>query len=735
MGFAGQNLEPLGPLPHNRLSSWKLQATTVEPTQEVKTHDAEIEPSPLTYPNRLNFTDVNRSSYANFTQAFKLNYMTPFWKKVKWGSVVRVKVAGGLPLTAPPPMLLSAQEPELSAVEMFRTLILAASDPRVEAVLMNFEIVTAGWGVLQETRRHMDYFRQSGKPLIGYSSLVTPKEVYLGSGCSEFYVAPEAYMSLKGFSIESTFLKSALKKAGVTPQVKKIGAYKSAADQWLREDMSEEQKEVTNALIGAISNHWVDQVAANVGSSKEEIRVLLDSAPYTVAPLVEGKIVTGAMYQDELDEMMKTRFGRNPGPLVQLILSLAKGMKEMTNQSKDKPSLVLEDEADAAEGKEKEDAMPKKAVRYLQAQKYGRKIKSGTFPGALGGSGKTSIAIIPASGAITGDFLSIPGQMGGIKPAPFREMVEQVAKDRSISGVVVWIDSPGGDAIASDYLWRDIQRLRKLKPVVACMANVAASGGYYMAMACEKIVCDPVSITGSIGVFNLKFSFEELFERLGYSVQRTSVGKFAEVDATERSLKPEEDEYLNANIRSTYEKFVGKCADSRNMTFEQLDGLAQGRVWTGQQALENGLVDSLGGLWQAVNTTCDLIEGRLMRNQPEDMIEKLKIQRDKVRISIIQPRKKPSPLGLLLGGAAAYAASAKAANQVMKEQPMMYMEDGFGSLYGQSGASMLSSPIATIDAEYLSGPSFQAFLGLLLKDRNFVQYLPILAMELLDELM
>jgi len=544
------------------------------------------EDAPLQIPNQLKFTD-DASGAEKALQSFKFNFMTPNWKKVAKGSVLQIDIQGDLPLTAGGNIFSGKG---LGVQQICSALLLGAHDPRIDAALIKLNFLNAGSSDLQEIRRHMDYFKQSGKPLVGFTNAVTQKEFYVGSGCSEFYVTPEAYLRLSGYSIPISFYKGALDKVGIEPQVERIGAYKSAGDTFSRYNASQENIEVIETLIESVAAHWKEQVAKDTNHSAVEANELIDTAPNDVAILNEGGWITGMKYADEMKDMMEERFGQI-SIAEQVFSTIGEGLSSMAFWNTKISSKPDQD----SNGK----------VKYIEAGTYLKKVK--TVAGAPGAKGQVKVLVIPVSGAIMNDLQAM---QNSITPDKFGQMISKAEENPNVDAVVVWIDSPGGDAIASDLMWRKVQRLSKTKPVVACMGNVAASGGYYISMGCDKIVCNPLTITGSIGVVSLKFTLEDLFERIGYNIDRISTGKFAEVEAGEKRFTPEEEKYYKDSVMSTYKKFVTKAAESRGMTYEEMNKVAQGRVWTGQQAVKLGLVDDLGGIWKAIDVAKELCQER-----------------------------------------------------------------------------------------------------------------------------
>ncbi|CAM6084639.1 unnamed protein product [Calypogeia fissa] len=468
------------------------------------------------------------------------------WQRVKKGSILKLKFAGSVTEQVP-----GRFSQGLSLPMICQNLIKAAHDPRIAGIVIRFEPLDCGWGKIDEICRHIDYFKKSGKFLVGFVVVAGEKEYYLACKCGEIYAPPGAYISLLGLKVQATFLGGVLEKAGVEPQVQAIGKYKSLGDQLTRKNMSEPNREVLTALLDDIYDNWLDGVSTSRGKTKQEVEELLNAGIFELPKLKEGGWVTDLKYEDEVEEMLKQRLG----------------IKE------------------------------EKTLPSVDYKRYS-KVKEWTL--GLSG-GRTKIAVLRAVGGISrarGGGLGISGE--GIVSDTFIEKIRRVRDAKEFKAVVLRIDSPGGDALASDLMWREIKLLAAKKPVIASMADVAASGGYYMAMAAGVIVAESLTLTGSIGVVTGKFNLGQLYERIGYTKEIISRGRFAELDAEQRSFSPEEQEYFARSAQNSYKSFRDKAALSRSMEIEKMEEVAQGRVWTGKAAATRGLVDAVGGFWRAV---------------------------------------------------------------------------------------------------------------------------------------
>ena len=313
-------------------------------------------------------------------------------------------------------------------------------DPRIVGIVVKIDPLQVGWAKLQEIRRHIELFKESGKFTVAYVERAGEKEYFLASAFDEIYAPPSASLSLRGLSVSGTFLRGVLEKIGIEPEIKRIGKYKSAGDQLLRTDMSEFQKEQLSALLDDIYDDFVDGIAGDRKKTRAEVEELLDSGVYDMERFLEGGWVDGLKYEDEVNDLIKERTG----------------------------------------GKDDE-------IRVVGLKKYSKVGRS-----AFNLDGGKIIAVVRTSGAITG------GTGGsGITSGAVISQLRALKKNKKVAAVVLRIDSPGGDALASDLMWREIQKLSEEKPVIASMADVAASGGYYMAMACKKIVAEALTLTGT----------------------------------------------------------------------------------------------------------------------------------------------------------------------------------------------------------------------------------------------
>ncbi|XP_058195094.1 serine protease SPPA, chloroplastic [Rhododendron vialii] len=477
----------------------------------------------------------------------KLRMLIEFpWRRVRKGSVLTMQLRGQVS-----DQLKSRFSSGLSLPQICENFIKAAYDPRIAGVYLHIEPLNCGWGKVEEIRRHILDFKKSGKFIVGYVPVCGEKEYYLACACEELYFPPSAYFALNGLAVQASFLGGVLENVGVEPQVERIGKYKSAGDQLIRKNMSEENCEMLTSLLDNIYGNWLDKVSHATGKERENIENFINEGVYQVEKLKEDGWITNIMYDDEVMSKLKERLG------------------------------IQED----------------KKLPVVDYRKYSR-VRKWTL--GLSG-GKDKIAIIRASGSISRVRGSFSVSSSGIVAEQFIEKIRSIRESKLYKAAIIRIDSPGGDALASDLMWREIKLLAASKPVIASMGDVAASGGYYMAMGTGAIVAENLTLTGSIGVVTGKFNLGKLYEKIGFNKEIISRGRFAELTAAEqRPFRPDEAKLFAEAAQNSYKQFRDKAAFSRSMTVDKMEEVAQGRVWTGNDAASRGLVDAIGGLSRAV---------------------------------------------------------------------------------------------------------------------------------------
>jgi protease-4 len=464
-------------------------------------------------------------------------------------STLILRLEGEIPERPPIefPIPFFEQQASSTVRDVWELLRKAAVDTRIKAVVFEPRGISAGWAKLDEIRSDLAQFRKSGKPLVAYLKGPGTREYYLATACDRIYMGPEEYLDVKGLRAEMMFFRGTLDKLGVQIEVEHAGKYKDFGDMFERKDMSPETKEVTNGILDDIYGRLLSTIATARKKSVEEIRATIDDGPFLAQPSVSKGLIDSLRYEDQM-------FG------------------------------------------ELKDRLKSGEIHKLSHRDYLR-----VTPASLGLEGKPRIAFLVGQGDITRGSSSddIYGEEG-IGAEGFDKLLRRAGSDNSIRAVIVRIDSPGGDAMASDDIWREMNLLSKKKPTVISMSDAAASGGYYMALTGDPIVAYPGTFTGSIGVVFGKPNLHGLFDKLGVTEDSLQRGRFADIDSEYEPLSPAARQKLREGIDVSYHDFVSKVAEARKRPYNQVEPLAQGRVWLGDQAKERGLVDELGGIDRAI---------------------------------------------------------------------------------------------------------------------------------------
>lgn len=461
-------------------------------------------------------------------------------------SVLVLRLSGDVPEKSPVEIPFLTNQQTLTVADVWMTLRKAAADSHIKAVVVEPDGLGGGWAKAEEFRSDIAEFRKSGKPVYAYLRTPQGRDYYVVSGADRIYLGPEDQFYLKGLRAELMFFKKTLDKLGVTVDVEHAGKYKDYGDQFTRSDMSPETREVTTALVDALYADLVNGIAQGRHQTADQVKASIDAGPFQATQALKAGFVDELRFEDEMWNELKSR-------------------------------LHLRD------------------IKRVPATTYVR------APAPAGVQGQTRVAFIVGEGdIIEGDPDNPATDEASLTAAGFDKLLQQVGNDSSIKAVIVRIDSPGGEVTASDEIWRQMNLLGKKKPMVISMSDVAASGGYYMAMTGSPIIAYPGTETGSIGVVFGKPNLHGLYDKLGITKDSVQRGKYAGIDSDYSSLTPDELKKLQDGIDDSYKQFVSKVAEARHRSFNQIEPVAQGRVWLGSQAQPRGLVDQLGGLDAAV---------------------------------------------------------------------------------------------------------------------------------------
>jgi protease-4 len=425
----------------------------------------------------------------------------------------------------------------------------AKTDDDIKGILLNLELVQGGMASLEEVRNALLDFKKSGKFIVAYHEIASEKSYYLSSVADQIYLHPQGTLEFNGLSSEVMFYKRLFDKAGIEPYIFRVGSFKSAVEPFFRENFSDSARYQTVSYLNSLNGHMLGQVAASRQIPAPRLKVISDSMlVHNAKDALRLKLVTKLGYFDEVQDYLRGKLG------------LAKDKK---------PGLItLGDYQDADKADEKE-----------------------------GNTSGNRIAVIYAEG----DIVTGKGSDDNIGSDKFAEAIRKARLDDKVKAVVLRINSPGGSSLASDIIYREVLLTKKVKPIIASMSDVAASGGYYIAMACDTIVAHPNSITGSIGVFGVLPNIQPLLaDKLGITVDRVTTGKFSDLPTITRALSPYEKQQMQLEVNEIYADFTSKAALGRHMPVERLRRIASGRVWSGSEGKQIGLVDVLGSYEDAL---------------------------------------------------------------------------------------------------------------------------------------
>jgi protease-4 len=473
-------------------------------------------------------------------------------------SVLAMRVAGSLPDYVPEdPIRKIFGGPDQSLSNFVLQFKKAKVDKRIKMILLTVDMSAVGWGKSEEIRDAIADFRSSGKEVYAYMEFATDKEYYIASACDKVYLAPPGELFINGLAADVMFFRGSLDKLGIYPDMVQMGKYKTAVETFTRKDMSDANREFMNSWLDDQFTRYVDAIARARGKSGDDVRKIIDDAPYSAAKSKELGLIDGVAYRDDLENELKSKLGYKESEQLSLV----------------------------------------RASSYHEVE-----------PESLGLNEGEKIALIYATGEIgSGRSENSPSGSQSIGSDTLAKALNDARDDKSIKAIVIRVDSPGGSGLASDIIWHAVESAKAKKPVVISMGDVAASGGYYIAAGANKIIAQPSTITGSIGVFAGKPVMKGFYDWLGISNEYLLRGKQAGMFRESEKFTPEERAKFEDLVKRMYwEDFVPKVAKGRGKTPEYVDTVAQGRVWTGAQGKERGLVDEFGGLDRAIEVAKEL---------------------------------------------------------------------------------------------------------------------------------
>ncbi|MBI1768043.1 MAG: signal peptide peptidase SppA [Bacteroidetes bacterium] len=439
-----------------------------------------------------------------------------------------------------------AEETAIGLLSLKSSIAHAKTDPAIKGIYLEVSFFQGGYAVAKEIRESLLDFKKSGKWVIAYSEMYSEASYYLASVADKIYLNPEGEIEFNGLAIEVSFFKKMFDKLDIKPEIFRVGDFKSAVEPFFLEKMSEANRLQLKELIDGINSSTKNEIAESRKINSNELKKIADQMLVTSPQDAERhKLIDSLFYFDQVQADLRSRLG------------LGKNKK----------------------------------ITFVKYSKYKKSFISPS-------TSKNEIAVIVAEG----DIVSGKAKEGLIGSETFAEELRKARTNDKVKAIVLRINSPGGSALASDVMWREVRLAAKEKPIIASMSHLAASGGYYMAMGCDTIVAEPSTITGSIGVFSVLFDLSSFLDKkIGITFDEVKTGEVGELVTVTRPLTPFEKSVWQKRTDKIYEDFTSKAAEGRHMNVEQLRKVASGRVWTGEQAKERGLVDVIGGFDDAVS--------------------------------------------------------------------------------------------------------------------------------------
>ncbi|MDY0906547.1 signal peptide peptidase SppA [Pedobacter sp. CFBP9032] len=444
------------------------------------------------------------------------------------------------------PIVGSDEKNGIGLNDLLRSIKRAKTDDNIKCIYLNVSSPNAGYATMREVRNALIDFKKSHKKIISYSEVYTQSAYYLASVADKIYLNPEGALEFKGFSSELTFFKGTLEKVGVEMQVIRVGNYKSAVEPFVLDKMSDYNRKQVTAYVGGLYNTFLSDIAKSRDIKKDTLYNIADQ--YRIRQPQDAlnfKMVDGLKYKDQILEELKGISGRTKS----------------------------------------------ENIRSVDINDY---AKNNTTTS----DSKNKIAVIYANGEISGG----EGNDNQIGSERISRAIRKARLDDDIKAIVIRVNSPGGSALASDVIWREVVLAKKEKPVIASFGDVAASGGYYIGCAADSIFVQPNTITGSIGVFGLIPNFQNLMtNKLGITFDGVKTGQYADIMATNRPMTEGERFIIQNELNRIYSGFVSRVADGRKKSKAYIDSIGGGHVWIGTDAVQIGLADRIGSFNDAIN--------------------------------------------------------------------------------------------------------------------------------------
>ena len=453
--------------------------------------------------------------------------------------------------------LLTGREPDLSLRDLLKSIHHAKEQESVRGIYLDMGVFSGGTASLDAVRRALMDFKESGKFIVAYADNYTQGGYYLASVADKIYLNPQGILGLTGLSSRTMFYKGLLQKIGVEMMVFKVGTYKGAVEPFIADKLSDANREQITSYQNSIWGNITKGIAKCRNITVEDVNRFADEGAYFASPekAVEYKLIDELKYRSEVEKYLIEQSGQTGDKLKTVGLSNMKNVKKTEREYRNKIAIVY------AEGE---------IMQQIISSPY-----SGNFP--------------CISEKINDDL-------------------RKLADNKDVKAVVLRINSPGGSAYTSEQIWKQVYELKKKKPVVVSMGSVAASGGYYIASGASKIIAEPNTLTGSIGIFGMFPNTAGLFNKLALTTDIVKTNRYADFGDPARPMTDDEKALIQGYIERGYDTFLTRCAEGRGVSKADIDSIGQGRVWTGEQALKIGLVDELGGIERAVELAGELAE-------------------------------------------------------------------------------------------------------------------------------
>lgn len=453
--------------------------------------------------------------------------------------------------------LLTGREPDLSLRDLLKSIHHAKEQESVRGIYLDMGVFSGGTASLDAVRRALMDFKESGKFIVAYADNYTQGGYYLASVADKIYLNPQGILGLTGLSSRTMFYKGLLQKIGVEMMVFKVGTYKGAVEPFIADKLSDANREQITSYQNSIWGNITKGIAKCRNITVEDVNRFADEGAFFASPekAVEYKLIDELKYRSEVEKYLIEQSGQTGDKLKTVGLSNMKNVKKTEREYRNK------------------------------------------------------IAIVYAEGEIMQQIISSP--YSGNYPCiseKINDDLRKLADNKDVKAVVLRINSPGGSAYTSEQIWKQVYELKKKKPVVVSMGSVAASGGYYIASGASKIIAEPNTLTGSIGIFGMFPNTAGLFNKLALTTDMVKTNRYADFGDPARPMTDDEKALIQGYIERGYDTFLTRCAEGRGVSKADIDSIGQGRVWTGEQALKIGLVDELGGIERAVELAGELAE-------------------------------------------------------------------------------------------------------------------------------